>query len=91
MNDCLEMYPLLRLTWILDDLAGCFEFLERNLAWIREQKDVPILVPHLDESIWDGSTTEDTPDLRDGFGTASVLSMKDEPDCCVFQETDDQI
>jgi hypothetical protein len=38
------------LTGILYNRARCFELLERNLAKIGEQENVPVLVTHFDES-----------------------------------------
>ena len=39
-------------TEVLDNMASCLEFLDWDLAFFREDKDVPILKAHLDD--WDG-------------------------------------
>lgn len=34
------------LTGILDDLAGCLEFLQRDLALVGEYQNIPVLITH---------------------------------------------
>lgn len=34
------------LTGILNDLTGCLEFLQGNLAQVWEDQDIPVLVAH---------------------------------------------